>query len=150
MPWVPPQDIGHFLNENLTTVSYNILMSIVGRIWGMKMITNRRISRYLARAIILLVMIIFVVTTVSCYPFLTLTIDSTEGGSVTAPGEGTFTYFSLQCCPLIRLVAAAQEDYRFVEWTSTGAVAGDFDKKSPDTYILLGGDGSVMAHFVRE
>jgi len=112
---------------------------------------NPRVCSYFARAVIVSVMIIFIFATVSCYPFLTLTINSTEGGSVATPGEGTFTYFSVQCCPLINLIAVAQEGYRFVEWTSTGAVAGgDFDKMCPDTYVLLGGDGSVTAHFVRE
>jgi hypothetical protein len=114
------------------------------------MATSPGICRYLARAIIFLLMIVLIVGMVSCYPFLRLTIDSTEGGSVTTPGQGTFTYFSTQCCPLIELVAVAEEGYRFVEWTSTGAVAGDFDKNSSDTCILLGGDGSVTAHFVRE
>jgi hypothetical protein len=80
----------NFLNENLTTVLYNILISIIRRIWGMKMITNTRICRYFGRAIIFLVMIDLIVGTVSCYPFYKLSIHSTEGGSVTTPGEGTF------------------------------------------------------------
>jgi hypothetical protein len=43
-----------------------------------------------------------------------LTISSTEGGEVTTPGEGTFTYDDGTD---IDLVAEAEEGYRFVNWT---------------------------------
>jgi len=116
----------------------------------MKTATGLQRRHHVAKAGVLLVMVGLIAGMAGCYSFLRLAIDSTEGGSVTTPGEGSFTYFSLQCCPLIKLVAVPEEGYDFIEWTSTGAVGGDFDKKSPDTYLLLGGDGSVTAHFARE
>lgn len=55
----------------------------------MKIMTNPRICRYLARAIIFLVVVVLIAGMVSCHPLgcvpfvQILTIDSTEGGSVT-------------------------------------------------------------------
>jgi len=116
----------------------------------MKTIPGWRKGNYLARFGILLIMVALIAGTASC-PFLdSLTVDSTEGGSVTVPGEGAFFFVALMCCTEMRLVAEADEGYRFVEWTSTGAVGGDFDEKSPDTSVMLRGDCSVTAHFVRE
>ena len=43
-----------------------------------------------------------------------LTVDSTEGGLVTNPGEDTFTYDE---GTVVDLVAEAEEGYRFDEWT---------------------------------
>ena len=101
----------------------------------------------MARIIIFLIAIALIVAMAGCNPFCRLTIDSTEGGSVTVPGEGTFTYFATQCCPGTELVAEAEEGYRFVEWTCTGHVGGGIDPDSPITYIQIGGDASVTAHF---
>ena len=41
-----------------------------------------------------------------------LIIDSTEGGSVTIPGEGIFTYDE---GAVVNLTAEAEEGYRFIE-----------------------------------
>jgi len=98
--------------------------------------------RHVARAIIFLIAVALVAAMAGCNPFCRLTIDSTEGGSVTTPGEGTFSYFVPQCCPTQELVAEADEGYRFVEWT------GYVD--NPDaaiTYIMIGRDESTTAHF---
>jgi hypothetical protein len=43
-----------------------------------------------------------------------LTIDSTDGGHVTTPGEGTFTY---DAGAVVNLVAQAEQGYHFVNWT---------------------------------
>ncbi len=43
-----------------------------------------------------------------------LVIDSTEGGSVTEPGEGTFSFWQGKTLPL---VAEASEGFRFVNWS---------------------------------
>jgi hypothetical protein len=43
-----------------------------------------------------------------------LTISSTEGGSVTTPGEGIFTYDEGE---VVNLAADADEGYRFINWT---------------------------------
>jgi hypothetical protein len=43
-----------------------------------------------------------------------LTVSSTEGGSVTAPGEGAFPY---RAGSVVNLVATADSGYHFVNWT---------------------------------
>ena len=74
-----------------------------------------------------------------------LTADSTEGGSVTDPGEGTFTY---DCGDVGNLVAEAEEGYRFDEWT--GDVGDIADVYAASTNITMNGDYSITAEFVRQ
>ena len=83
----------------------------------MKIIPSSRRRHHVLRASIFLVTAALIAGMSGCGLSVTLTIDSTEGGSVTVPGEGTFNYFALQCCPSDQLVAEAEEGYRFVEWT---------------------------------
>jgi hypothetical protein len=72
-----------------------------------------------------------------------LTTSSTEGGSVTTPGEGVFTYDD---GTVVDLVAAPDEDYRFVEWTgNVGNIADIYDAT---TTITMNGDYSITANFV--
>jgi hypothetical protein len=47
----------------------------------------------------------------------TITIASTPGGSVIAPGEGTFTYYE---GTVVRLVAGIEAGYRLADWTIDG------------------------------
>jgi hypothetical protein len=61
-----------------------------------------------------------------------LKISSTEGGSVTVPGEGTFTYYE---GTVVDLVAEADEGYRFVDWT--GYVPAIADVTAATTNITL-------------
>jgi hypothetical protein len=72
-----------------------------------------------------------------------LTISSTEGGSVTTPGVGTFNYDE---GTVVDLTAEAEEGYRFVEWT------GDVDTiaavNNTITTITMNGDYSITANFV--
>jgi uncharacterized repeat protein (TIGR02543 family) len=74
-----------------------------------------------------------------------LTTDSTDGGSVTDPGEGTFTY---DCGTVVNLVAVADEGYRFDEWT--GDVGTIADVYAAATNITMNGDYSITAEFVRQ
>ena len=71
-----------------------------------------------------------------------LTVDSTDDGEVTAPGEGTSAY---DCGTVVDLVAVAEEGYYFVEWT------GDVDTianiNAPTTTITMNGDYSITANF---
>jgi len=71
-----------------------------------------------------------------------LTIASTAGGSVTTPGEGTFTYDEGTD---VDLVAVADEDYLFDEWI--GDVATIADDKNPTTTITMNGDYTITANF---
>jgi hypothetical protein len=71
-----------------------------------------------------------------------LTISSTEGGTVTTPGEGVFTYGEVS---VVGLAAEAEESYRFVEWTGdVDTVADVYDASST---ITMNGDYSITANF---
>lgn len=72
-----------------------------------------------------------------------LTISSTEGGSVSTPGEGDFV------CGLgvvVNLIATPDAGYRFVDWT--GDVEAIADVESAKTTITMNGAYSVEARFV--
>ena len=71
-----------------------------------------------------------------------LAINSTAGGSVTAPGEGTFPY---DCGTVVDLVAEAEAGYGFVNWT--GDVAGIADVEDATTTITVNDNYSVTANF---
>ena len=69
-----------------------------------------------------------------------LTTSSTEGGSVTEPGEGAFAYDE---GTEVDLVAEAEEGYRFVEWA--GDVGTIADVYASETTITINGDYSITA-----
>jgi hypothetical protein len=73
-----------------------------------------------------------------------LTIGSTAGGNVTDPGEGTFGH---DAGAVIHLLAVADPDYDFLDWT--GDVLGVNDTSSPDTSVTMNGDYSITANFVK-
>ena len=74
-----------------------------------------------------------------------LAIASTEGGSVTTPGEGMFTYDE---GTVVNLVAEAQEGYRFIKWT--GDVDGIDNVQAAVTYTAIASDRSITASFALE
>ena len=71
-----------------------------------------------------------------------LTTDSTVGGSVTDPGEGTYTY---NAGAVVDLVATSDADYSFVEWT--GDIGSIADPSSASTTIMMNGNYAVTAVF---
>ena len=71
-----------------------------------------------------------------------LTVASVFGGSVAAPGEGTFTY---EEGAVVVLVAEAEEGYRFVRWT--GDIATIDDVGAAATTIVMHDDYSITASF---
>jgi len=71
-----------------------------------------------------------------------LTISRTAGGTVTAPGEGTFTYDQGTG---VNLVAEAEEGYRFVNWTGDVDAIAHVDAAS--TTITMNDDYSIIANF---
>jgi len=72
-----------------------------------------------------------------------LTISSTEGGSVTEPGEDTFTYNEEE---VVDLIAEADACYEFINWT--GDVDTIADVYAATTTITMNGDYSITANFV--
>lgn len=96
------------------------------------------------RVAVFLVAVALVVGMIGCvgtkYNLIT---TSTEGGSVTTPGEVTSTYYE---GTEVELVAEAVEGYHFIEWTGTvGTIA---DVKDATTTIIMDGDYSITANFV--
>jgi hypothetical protein len=72
-----------------------------------------------------------------------LSINATEGGSVTEPGEGVFPYDEGTA---VDLVAAPDAGYRFVEWT--GDVGTIPAVNAASTNITMNGNYSITANFV--
>ena len=71
-----------------------------------------------------------------------LTISSTAGGTVTAPGEGTFTYNQGTA---VNLIAEAAEGYRFVNWTGDVDAIAHVDAAS--TNITMNSGYAITANF---
>ena len=74
-----------------------------------------------------------------------LTISSTAGGSVTTPGEGTFTYAPET---LVDLVAEAEEGSPFVNWTGDVDTIGNVTAAA--TNITMDDNYSITANFEYE
>jgi len=71
-----------------------------------------------------------------------LAINSTAGGSVTEPGEGTFTYDE---GTVVDLRVAVEESSRFVNWT--GDIDTIADVNAAATNITMSGNYSITANF---
>jgi hypothetical protein len=71
-----------------------------------------------------------------------LTVSSTEGGSVTQPGEGTFIY---PTDTVVNLVAKPDEGHQFLKWT--GDVVTVADIYAASTTITMNASYSVTANF---
>ncbi len=100
----------------------------------------------MARVTIFLIIIALIAGTMACAPArYSLTISSTEGGSVTSPGEGTFTY---DHGTVVELVATPGEGYRFVNWT--GDVGGIADVEHATTSLTMNESYSITASFEQD
>ena len=76
---------------------------------------------------------------------LSLTIDSTGGGSVTDPGEGTFSY---PYGDVISVIASPDSGYQFVQWTGTAVTAGKVaDPCAASTTVSIEGVYDLTAEF---
>jgi hypothetical protein len=81
-----------------------------------------------------------------------LTISSTDGGSVTTPGEGAFSYAKGAVVSLVATTETSSSyEYIFVNWTSSdaAALAAIADVNSATTTITVNGNWSITANFVR-
>ena len=99
------------------------------------------------RISIFLIIVALIAGIVGCgqpAPSYALAIASTEGGSVTAPGEGMFTYDE---GTVVNLVAEADEGYYFVNWTGdVGTVA---NVVAATTAITINNHYYIIASFDR-
>jgi len=73
-----------------------------------------------------------------------LTISSTEGGKVTTPGEGIFTYW---VGTTVDLVAEANEGYCFINWTGDACACNIASINDASTNITMNNDYSIIANF---
>jgi hypothetical protein len=71
-----------------------------------------------------------------------LTISSTAGGSVTTPGEGTFTR---NASAVVSLAASPDTDYRFVSWVGDVSTVGNL--RAASTSIAMNGNYRITALF---
>jgi alpha-tubulin suppressor-like RCC1 family protein len=72
----------------------------------------------------------------------TLSVSSTAGGSVIAPGESTSSYDAGE---VVDLVAEARAGYQFVEWTGDVDTVDDINAAS--TSITMDDDREILADF---
>jgi hypothetical protein len=105
--------------------------------------------KYKSIAVVLITVLLFMIlgSSSACTTPVTeyvLDISSTEGGSVTEPGEGKYPY-----CPeqgeRVNLVATPDTGYRFVNWTGDVDTIANVD--SATTTITVNGDYSITANF---
>ena len=124
---------------------YLTMLKVTG---GMKMTNNSRWGQYMARLGIFLITVSLIAGMAGCdfdgSEFHTLTISSTEGGTVTTPGEGTFTY---KAGTVVELVAEPEEGYRFVNWIDDGWMGDLADVNDATTTITMNLDYHVIANF---
>jgi len=74
-----------------------------------------------------------------------LSVSSTAGGSVTVPGEGTFTYRE---GTVVTLQGTPNEGYAFQGWTGdTGGIA---DLTASSATVTMDSDHSIVANFKRQ
>ncbi len=75
----------------------------------------------------------------------TLMTTSNTGGTITTPGEGTYTY---NYGTIVALTANAEAHYRFVEWTGTAVDAGKVaNVNAATTTVSLEADYTLAAVF---
>ena len=75
----------------------------------------------------------------------TLTTGSSAGGSVTTPGEGTYTY---DYGTVVDIIATPDVGYSFVNWT--GDVGTIADVNAATTTITMNGDYTIQANFAED
>ena len=79
----------------------------------------------------------------------TLTVSSTTGGSVIVPGEGTFT---LNAGEVVTVIAQADTNYAFVQWTGSAVTAGIVTDPTNSRIMLIPEEDqpyTLYAEFVR-
>jgi len=115
----------------------------------MKIIGSLMSYHYAARVSIFLVTVVLIAGMTGCENDASrqydLTISSTEGGSVIAPGEDTFTYNKTT---VVNLVAEPDHGYQFIKWT--GNVGTVEDVNTASTNITMNATCTITAVFAKE
>lgn len=113
----------------------------------MKTIVSSRKHHCVKGVSILLAMVALIAGMMGCDdegPY-DLTVSSTEGGSVTTPGEETFTYNKTT---VVNLVAEPDHGYQFIKWT--GDVGTIKDVNAASTNITMSATHKITAIFAKE
>lgn len=75
-----------------------------------------------------------------------LSISSAGGGSVTTPGEGSYSYLKGS---VVAVEAVADERFRFTGWSGTAALASKVaDPGAASTTVTMDGDYTLIANFI--
>jgi len=75
----------------------------------------------------------------------TLSVSSSAGGSVAAPGEGSYSFTQGTS---VSIVASPQAHYQFVDWTGTAVNAGKVaNARSASTTVTMDRDYTLAANF---
>ena len=112
----------------------------------MKIISASIRRRYLLTFSVFLVIAALIAGMAGCVlPKYDLNVSSTEGGEVTAPGEGMFAYDE---GTVVNLTVEAEDGYQFVNWT--GDVSTIVDVAAASTNITMNGNYSIKANFGTE
>lgn len=115
-----------------------------------KLKVNRacRVSLLLALFAVFVALPVYAATsvgiTITGTPSITyqLTINSSAGGNVTAPGEGIFTYYIYDA---VYIKADCDWQYSFVNWTGNTTTIADVNAST--TTITMLGDYNIQANF---
>jgi hypothetical protein len=112
------------------------------RRWSMKLILSLKRHHYLAIVSIFLVTVALITGMAGCTVKYSIIISSTEGGTVTTPGEGTFTYDE---GTVVNLVAQPDVGYRFANWAfNVDTIA---DAYAASTTITMNNHYKIIARF---
>ena len=96
---------------------------------------------------ILLIVVALIGSMVGCpadgVPEYVLTVSSTDGGAVTTPGEGVFSFLA---GTVVDIAAEPETGFRFVKWTGDADVVADIH--ASETTVTVNEDCTITAHFV--
>jgi Divergent InlB B-repeat domain/The GLUG motif len=144
----PHKNCWRFANENSITAPYNVIMGVVMRILGMKVmkiIRDLRACHYMAIVGISLIATVLVAGMVGCDSaparYLLMVIP-TEDGEVSAPGEGNFFYDE---GTVVSLMAEPDEGCYFVSWG--GNVTTIANAQAATTTITMNDNCIIYAVF---
>ena len=109
----------------------------------MRLMLRSRSQRIVAAVGVLLIMVASLIGLVGCSRAqYVLNLSSTQGGTVTIPGEGALPYPS---GATVVLLAQPDPGYRFVNWT--GDVRAIKDVNSSSTIVVIMGNYTITANF---
>jgi hypothetical protein len=108
----------------------------------MKIVPSSKIHHYLVRVSIFAILLALTAGMVSCVSQYSLNVATTDGGTVTTPGEGLFSY---DPGTVVDLVAVPAAGYRFANWA--GSVDTIADVNAATTTITMNSTYHIIARF---